>query len=139
MRDILRQQWCSLKKGRPGHRFQQRYEVAKKARHAKSGMHQVFRVFRMVLAVGAMAVGFVLMFIPGPAVIFYFIAGSLLASESKVVARLLDWAEVKARAVGKRAQNHWNKLPQWGRSVLVGCGACISAASAYVSYRLMTR
>jgi hypothetical protein len=139
MRDILRRQWCSLKKGRPGHRFQERYEVAKKARHTAGGMHQVFRVFRMVLAVGALAVGFVLMFIPGPAVIFYFIAGSLFASESKVVARLLDWLEVKARAAGKKAKSHWNNLPKWGRSVLIGCGACLSAASAYVSYRLMTR
>lgn len=139
MLSILQQEWRAIKDGRPGRRFHRRYIVAKKARRAGGGRHHALRVLRFMIAAVALVVGFVLMFIPGPAVVFFFLAGGLLATESRLIARLLDWMELKGRALAKKAQRHWNNLPRWGRSVLVGFGACISVASAYLSYRLMTR
>lgn len=78
-----------------------------------------------------------LMFLPGPAVVLYFFAGALLASESLSVARLLDWGEVRLRALWRWGRNHWENAPGWGRTVFVVLVACLSATSTYVSVRLL--
>jgi hypothetical protein len=46
-------------------------------------------------------VGVVLVFIPGPAILFFLIAGALLAVQSLGVARALDWSELRGRAAVK--------------------------------------
>ena len=47
-------------------------------------------------------VGFVLIFVPGPAFVFLGLAAALLAEESLAVARALDWTEVKIRRAVRR-------------------------------------
>jgi hypothetical protein len=42
-----------------------------------------------------------LVFIPGPAILFFLIAGALLAVQSLGVARALDWSELRGRAAVK--------------------------------------
>jgi hypothetical protein len=79
------------------------------------------------------------MFLPGPAILFYFFAGTLLASESLYLARLMDWAEVKLRALGKWGKRHWKQTPKWGRAAIITVVACVSVTSTYLSYRLLTR
>ena len=48
-------------------------------------------------AVLCLAIGIVLTFIPGPAFVFFGLAGALLSIESRWIARVLDRAEVSAR------------------------------------------
>jgi hypothetical protein len=57
---------------------------------------------RPIFALLAFAVGVVLAFIPGPAVVFFGIAAALLASESMTVARALDRVEVWLRGAWRR-------------------------------------
>jgi len=46
----------------------------------------------------SLAIGVVLVFIPGPAILFFLIAGGLFAMQSLWVARALDWSELRIRA-----------------------------------------
>jgi hypothetical protein len=96
----IQAQWQTLKRGRPGRRFRDRYEAS---RRGASRRTWVQRVLRMTLAAAAIAIGVVLVFVPGPAVLFFAVAGALLASESRGVARFMDRCEVTMR-------NAWNRV-----------------------------
>ncbi|MEO6569343.1 MAG: PGPGW domain-containing protein, partial [Opitutaceae bacterium] len=62
---------------------------------------------RVLLALIALVVGVVLIFIPGPAFVFFILAGGLLASESKHVARAGDWTELRVRSVSRWVARMW--------------------------------
>ena len=126
-------EWKVLRGSRPGRRFQDRYESA---RRTKDGRSLFGRIVRLVLSLVALAVGVVLMFIPGPAIVFFFIAGSLLAAESLAVARLLDWAEVKLRKLATRLHATWRKFPLAGK-VVAGAGVlALGAGGLILGYRM---
>jgi hypothetical protein len=134
----LIQRWHALTYGRPGRRFEDRYEAARKARLSGGWSHHLGRVLRLVIAVLAFGVGLVLAVVPGPAILFFLLSGSLLAAESRGVARLLDRAEVRLRAVWQWSGKIWAKLPVWGRACLVVLVVAAGAGTTYVSYRLMS-
>ncbi len=58
------------------------------------GMTMATRILGIGLAIISMAIGVVLVFIPGPAFIFFIIAGALLASQWWAMACLLDHVEL---------------------------------------------
>jgi hypothetical protein len=55
------------------------------------------RPFFILLAVLSFAIGVILAFIPGPAVVFFALTGALLAGQSERLAKKLDRAEVGFR------------------------------------------
>lgn len=91
----------------------------------------------MILAMLAAAVGVVLMFIPGPAIVFFFLAGALLASDWLWMARLLDWSEVKLRSLGRRATQIWRGMSFGTRAAVIAAAGCLSVLTTYSAYRLM--
>lgn len=129
----LREQWKELRRGRPGHRFQDRYEHARETQKSKDGMQRVLLIGAGVVALIIAAVFSV---IPGPAIPFFFIGGALLATESRIIARFMDWCEVRIRKVLAWAKRSWRRLPTYGRALVVGLAVCFSAAAAYGGYRL---
>jgi Putative transmembrane protein (PGPGW) len=44
-----------------------------------------------------MAAGFVLLFIPGPGLVFLFVGAFLIAQQSLLAARALDWSELRLK------------------------------------------
>jgi len=134
----LKQRWQAMLKGRPGQRFQDRYMEARKSRADASWGQKARRVLRILVAVVAIVIAVFLMVLPGPAVLFYFFAGTLLASESLYLARLLDWLEVRLRAWWKWGKDRWGATPAWGRATLVTFVVCLSVTSTYLSYLLVT-
>lgn len=137
MTNALKSEWNAMKRGAPGSRFKDRYAAAKKARQTAGWTQHIFRVVRLLIAAASLAIGVVLMFIPGPAILFYFIAGGLLASESKLVARFLDWTELKLRALWKWGQRHWKKMPLVAKVAVTALVVCLGAGAAFGMYRLM--
>lgn len=131
----LKRQWTALRRARPGHRFEERYEAAQRKENRASFFA---RVLRFTLATVALAIGVVLVFIPGPAILFFALSGALLASESRAVARFLDWCEVKIRAVMRWASRVWEKLPVAGKVAVAIVGAAGGAGASYVSFRMFT-
>jgi hypothetical protein len=130
----FREHWQDLKRGRPGRRFQDRYERAR-AEESRGGA--VKRVAMIALAIVCLLIGIVLAVMPGPAVLFFFLAGGLLATESRIVARAMDWLEVRLRKIIGWARRHWRRLPTAGRVVLGTLAVAGVGAFAYLSYRLI--
>lgn len=130
----FRRQWNVHRQGRLGHRFQNRYHAHRKSPGRKNLLR---RLVHLVLAAIFTAIGVVLAFIPGPAILFFFLAGATLASDWLWMARLLDWLEVKLQAGWKWALAKWRGLPPAGRIALVVAGGCLSAVTTYGAYRLM--
>jgi hypothetical protein len=138
MAHSLMQRWRTLTGGSPGRRFEGRYEAARSARLRGGWAHRLGRALRLVVAVLAFGVGLVLAVMPGPAILFFLLSGSLLAAESRGVARLLDRAEVRLRAAWQWSHKIWLTLPGWGRVCVVVLVAAAGAASTYASYRLVS-
>lgn len=133
--DSVRTYWRDLKRGQPGHRFQDRYERAKRERR-KGGNHWR-RIVMFTAGIVCLAIGVVLSVIPGPAIPFFFLAGGLFGTESRLIARFMDWIEVRARKLAAWAKRHWHPLPRTAKIVLMIVGACCSAGMAYLSYKVM--
>ena len=130
----FREHWHEIKRGRPGHRFQARYaKTQQQKRQARFGHRIIFLIAGLL----ALAIGGLLAVFPGPAIPFFFLGGALLATESRAVAHLMDWSELRLRALAAWVEKRWRRLPGFARIVLVILGACCSAASAYFAFRLM--
>lgn len=134
--EALRKEWKKLWRSRPGRRFQARY-----ARQQKSRLKQAPRprIGRVTLGVASLVLGLVLLFIPGPAVLFLILGGGLIASESEGAARFLDWSELRLRALWSWMSWKWGGLTLGGRAgvvclVLGGAATCV-----YISYRLVAQ
>ena len=86
------QTWRRIRAGKAGQRFQQEF----KRRHG-AGRSPV----RKALLIGGgllfMAAGFVLLFIPGPGLVVLFVGAFLIAQQSLLAARALDWSELRLR------------------------------------------
>jgi len=95
------------------------------------------RVLLIATALLCLAIAVVLSVIPGPAIPFYFLAGGLLATESRGVARAMDWSEVRARRVLAWGKWRWWKLPRAAKAALLMLGAACSCGMAYLTYRFL--
>lgn len=131
----FRKHWRELLQGRPGNRFLSRYERARR-KDRRSGIWH--RVAVIALGCAAIVIGVVLAVIPGPALPFFFLGGGLLATESRPIARLMDWIEVQIRKGAAWGKRRWKRMPTFLRIALLIVGACISIASAYLAYRFVT-
>src|SRR3954471_13071183 len=130
----LRAHWEALKRGKPGHRFQSRYERARRSER-KAGAAQ--RIAMLAGGIVCLVIGAVLVVFPGPAIPFFFLAGGMLATESRTIARFMDWGEVRVRKTGGWAKRRWRRLPAAARVILAILGFCCSGATVYLSYRMM--
>ena len=130
--DYLREHWSALKSGRPGHRFVERYE---RAREAEQDNGAGKRVLMIAGGCVALAIGLVLMVFPGPAVPFFFLAGALLATESRTIARGMDWAEVRGRRIADWVEQRWERLPWPVQIALLILGGTASLAALVLGYR----
>jgi hypothetical protein len=134
MLEKLQAHWRDFTRGTPGHRFRERYQ---RNHHRSRRTQWTMRIIRVVMAVIAIAIGLVLAVLPGPAVLFFFAAGMLLATEWLWMAKALDWLEVRLRRLAKVAGRMWKQLPSVGRVALVALGVTLSVASTWGIYQLV--
>jgi hypothetical protein len=100
LRSRLRGRWRAFKALPAGTRFQRFHEQQKDA-------PTWVKLLLIVGALASIAAGVILTFVPGPAFVFFGLAGAMLATQSVHVARLLDRAELAARALMVRARATW--------------------------------
>jgi hypothetical protein len=132
LRSKIRREWRDLKDGRPGHRFRDRYD-----RDAGRHEHVGWRVVKILAGITALLVGVVEIIFPGPAILFLFVGGALLATQSRAIARLMDWAELRIRAVWRFVRRRWRSTSHGARAALVSLLVCGGAASGYLMYRVV--
>lgn len=99
--------WTELRHWPTGRRFR-RF-------HREHAAHRLgwARWLTCFAAAVSFVIGVVLMFIPGPAILFYALTCALAATQSQLVARLLDRSEVRLRALWRRyqARRAWRDKP----------------------------
>ena len=74
--------WQARLHGRPGQRFQDRYAAARKSRADASWAQRGRRALHLLAALVAIIIAVLLMFIPGPAVVFCFFCRHVAGRES---------------------------------------------------------
>ena len=124
-----------VRDGEPGRRFQEIHEHSRRA-NAKGG-RTLGRLMRVSLALVAFTIGAVLVVIPGPAIPFFFVTAALLATESRWVARRMDWLEVRLRVLFEWGEKRWHRLPVPARIAILVVLACCSIAAGVLTYRLL--
>jgi hypothetical protein len=117
----VKQEWESFKHDPPGSRF---------SRHRERVRHRPRKHAVLALSIGILleAVGFVLLFIPGPGLLAILFGLGLIASHSSRLASLLDRIEVRARRFGRHIRARWLALSGASKiGLLLGIGAVIGA------------
>jgi hypothetical protein len=128
----FKQHFRAIQQGKPGKRFQAHYKHEKQARRSSTG-----RLVRLVLGLALVGVGLVFCVIPGPGLPIVFVGGALLASESLIVARAMDWAELRVRALWRWGKDHWDELPLGGKIAIVALAAVGAAAGLWFMWQLL--
>jgi uncharacterized protein (TIGR02611 family) len=129
----LRESWRELKDGEPGRRFVDHYE-RRQERH--SGQWR--RVGLIVLGSVLLVAGVFMLVAPGPGIIGVFIGGGVIAQESRIAARIMDWLEVQARRVTEPATRLWKRASTPVRALLVVMSLLLAGAAAYGMYILVS-
>ncbi len=122
MTDSARGSWQRFKRDRPGRRFRNRY---RRQQQSEGGWRDPRRLFFVVggllIAIGSLALGV----LPGPGTLTFFLGLGMIAGEFYPVARLLDWAEVRARKLARWVGGIWRSSDAGKAlvaSVAVVCG-----------------
>ena len=127
----MKKSWNELKKGKPGKRFQQRYE-----RKNPGGRRSGKKVAMMLLGLGLFAGGLVLLVIPGPGIPLVAIGAGLIAQASLIGARFLDWCELKIRALVAWARDLWEESGTPARAAIIAFGIVLASAGAYGAWTM---
>jgi Putative transmembrane protein (PGPGW) len=122
--------WHLFTSSKPGDRFQVRYYYHRQSRHGHSSLSRIFNI-----VVGSVLVLFSVFFgwAPGPGTLTLVIGLSMLGSEFLVVARFLDWAEVRLRKLAHPVGVVW-RSSTIGRALIVLVAVILFFALGYVIY-----
>lgn len=94
------------------------------------------RLGQPVAAIILLAIGVVLTFIPGPAIVFFFAGAGLLAGESRVLARWLDWSELKLRKSFHWLKRWWKQASRIAKSAVTFLGSCVVSGLLFGAYKV---
>lgn len=106
MFDNLRTNWRLLINTQPGMRFKERYFRLKQQPDRRSSF---IRFLHILSGLVIIFIGIVFWFIPGPGWAMIFIGAAILARESLIIARILDWLEVLLRNIYNKVKDHRQK------------------------------
>jgi hypothetical protein len=134
VKERLKKHWEEFKQGQPGRRFQERYQ---QKLHTRKDRHWSQSLLEAVLILVFILIGLILVFIPGPAILFFALAAVLLAHQSLWAARLLDWTEVKLRQLIHWAISWWKRAPAPTRGAIIILGMLGIAGAGYCGYQLL--
>ncbi len=136
MFDSLRKHWRDFKESRPGRRFQDVHDRRAAERGAGEGGGGGY--IGLVAGVILTVVGIVFLPAPGPGSVVLFLGLAMLARESRVVARMLDKAELKCRPAFLWARDKWNSISSGNRKLIVAAASVVGlAAAAFFYFKVM--
>ena len=125
--------WRRFGASDPGHRFRDRYRYQQERERGWRDPRRLFFVVGgLVVALGSLAFGV----LPGPGALTFFVGLAMVSGEFYPVARLLDWAEVRARKLGRWVRGVWGSSAA-GKAVVTSAAVIGAAAAFYAAYRLL--
>ena len=133
MTERMRRSLEDFQRSRPGRRFRDRYDRRRQQSRSRLSLSSILYIVGGVLLVVASV-------FLGPAPGFGFGTGflglALLSSESMLIARFLDKAEVRLRSLGRELRDIWRTLPAALQAAVVVVAAILAVAVVYGLYRL---
>ena len=128
----LKKRWRALRAAPPGKRFRLRYESRKK--EGGSGMSRA-----LYLVVGSLVLlaGILLMPAPGPGLIVVAVGAALVAQESYLAARALDWLEVRLRKLWASIARRWKRTPLALKGIVVAFAAMAAGLAGWGAYAVL--
>ena len=100
MIEKAKENWRRLKESKPGYRFKDYYH---RRHQSRSGGFSLRAVFVMCLGTLVVLGGLIAVPGPGPGWLIILLGLGIFAGESKLIARFLDWVEVKLRRAARWA------------------------------------
>ena len=123
----IKEDWRLFKASRPGYRFRdhfRRHRRRSRQLRSSQGLFNFRKVLFIIVGAVIAIASLVLGPLPGPGLGTFLLGLVILASELRIVAHFLDWAEIILRKPGRRAKDALASLPRWA-SILVGAGLWI--------------
>lgn len=124
----LRAEWHQFRHDKPGERFRNHNERAKK----KSKKHAAVTI---ALGVLLLAGGVVLLFMPGPGTPLIVFGVALVAAHSKKMSDALDRAEPRFRKRGHDVARHWKALPKLQKAGVITGGILLVSAGLLAMWK----
>ena len=115
MKQKLRDGWEAFKQAPLGQRFQARYEN----HHAKEGKW-FHRAISVLIGVLMLMAGIIMLVTPGPAFIALGLGAILIAEESLMMAKLLDWIDLRGHALWRWMTHFWSTSSSWQKLITIG-------------------
>jgi uncharacterized protein (TIGR02611 family) len=131
MLQSLKNTWKHLLKGPPGQRFQSQYRRRQQVR--RSALTKILFIGSGLVVLAA---GVFFLPAPGPGFLIVLLGGALIAQESAIAARALDWAELRLRAVATWGFHLWQKASLPVRVALVLAGIVAVAGISWAASRV---
>lgn len=104
----IREGWRRFEASKTGHRFRDRYRRHRRSGQGRSALRKVFVIVGgIVVAVASL----LLAPLPGPGWGTFLVGLVIIAGELLILARFLDWVEMKLRGPVRRAKVVWASLP----------------------------
>jgi hypothetical protein len=101
----IKTEWRHFRHDRPGQRFcNHRTRMADRPRHHS--------LLAMIAGTVLLAIGFVLLFMPGPGLVFLVFGITLVASHSQRLSLLLDRTEPRLWRLAHRLRRRYKPLPE---------------------------
>ena len=132
MKEKAKSLWRTFEKAPAGERFERLHEAQKEI-GGWTGI--ALTLLGGLLLLG----GVVLLFIPGPGILFIAFGAALVAQRSLWLARNLDSIEVLARRTARRVFRLWKAASTPVRGLVVLVAAATSLAAVYGVYVLLFR
>ena len=99
-----KESWRRFGASRPGHRFRERY---RRQQQSERGWRDPRRLFFVVGGLAVAIASLLLGVLPGPGTLTFFVGLGMVSGEFYPVARLLDWAKVRARELTRWVGGVW--------------------------------
>jgi uncharacterized protein (TIGR02611 family) len=128
----LRQNWRDLLAGRPGKRFQERYQ--RRTEKRGGALRKGFLLTGGILVIAA---GVILLPAPGPGLLVIAVGASMVAEESLTAARILDLAEVRVRRICAWAVHAWQAASRLQQAALAFGAVVLTGAFAFGIFELL--
>ena len=129
-----RRSWRLFTSSKPGDRFQVRYYYRKYSSRGRSSLSRIFNiVVGSALAIFSAFFGWA----PGPGLLTLVIGLMMVGGEILIVARLLDWAEVRLRQLARVAGEVWAGATPVGKALIILLILVCVAALVYGAYYLL--
>jgi uncharacterized membrane protein YbaN (DUF454 family) len=125
----LKQSWHRFQADSPGRRFKQQFR-----RWRESGRTRLTKVLFIAAGVLLMAIGILLLFIPGPGIPTILLGALLLAQQSWPLAKALDRTEVRLRNRLMRSWRSWRAFLQARKLLLVAVALFVIGLVGFAAF-----